>query len=190
MWAKNDTLAEVTSCEVSPSADDCTGCSFAVVTPGNDATPTGTTASKSPRVVSFGLRASLCEPRAIGSGFLATLPRIDHRGRVQREREREREPCSLESIRVYGFFGNEYLAGRRARSNSLAPIYRTIFSSLSHLGWFCLLLATTVVTCVSAQVFLRFWLQLLDFKSRLQVIIAFFNTYCCLLDYVSGLFVY
>lgn len=34
MWAKNDTLAKVTSCEVSPSADDCTGCSFAVVTPG------------------------------------------------------------------------------------------------------------------------------------------------------------
>ena len=46
MWAKNDTLAAVTSCEVSPSADDCTGCSFAVVTPGNDAAPTGTTASK------------------------------------------------------------------------------------------------------------------------------------------------
>lgn len=91
MWAKNDTLAKVTSCEVSPV---CRRLHWLAVSQllrcGNDVAGwmAGWLAGwrQSHRAYYRRFRASLCEPRAIGSGSLAMLPGIDHR-----ERERERD---------------------------------------------------------------------------------------------------
>lgn len=123
MWAKNDTLVEVTSCEVSPSADDCTGCSFAVVTPGNDVALAGVKVAARTIVVFALLYAS-------GAPSDPVLW-LCSRGSITRDGFRERpELCSVESIRVYRFLGDENLAGCRARSNSLASIYEPIFFRL------------------------------------------------------------
>lgn len=105
MWAKNDTLAKVTSCEVSPV---CRRLHWLAVSQllrcGNDVAGWLAGWRQSHRAYYRRFRASLCEPRAIGSGSLAMLPGIDHR-----ERERERETGSERGSNRSGYIGSRVM---------------------------------------------------------------------------------